>query len=247
MHPVKTGAKRKRTVLVLVMALGVGLPPPAQAYLLDFTVVSVNPGVLISYVGGYPSGPSRGESNLKVIDASRMGDLKRQLSPTIKPPKKNLNFQKGPLVDYCVTVPSATSAWMLGAISPQGSISLHASIPCLTMSGGTSLLSGGFGTASVTEPASEGRNSFFHVAGSNFTDNKNDAWLASLGFHRRTDDGNFDPGLAANFASVPSAFTGTMVPRGNILNHLAPFSSTLLLLGSGLMGLVGLRFRRRRG
>ena len=45
MHPVKTGAKRKRTVLVLVMALGVGLPPPAQAYLLDFTVVSVNPGV----------------------------------------------------------------------------------------------------------------------------------------------------------------------------------------------------------
>jgi hypothetical protein len=246
MHPVKTRAKRKRTVLVVILALVVGLPPPAQAYLLDFTVASVNPGVLISYVGGYPSGPPPGGSNLRVIDASRMGDLKRQLSPTIKPPKKNLNFQKGPLVDYCVTVPSATSAWMPGGISPQGSIILQGGISCRTMSDGT-LLIGSFETGSVTEPTPEGRDSFFHVAGSNSTDNKNDAWLASLGFHRRTADGNFDPGLAVNFALVPNAFTGTMVPRGNILNHLAPFSSTLLLLGCGLMGLVGLRFRRRRG
>ncbi|HZK14699.1 MAG TPA: hypothetical protein VFC55_09270 [Desulfobaccales bacterium] len=38
-----------------------------------------------------------------------------------------------------------------------------------------------------------------------------------------------------------------MVTSGNILNHLAPFSSTLLLLGSGLMGLVGLGYRSRRG
>ena len=69
MHPVKTGAKRKRTVLVLVLALGVGLPPPAQAYLLDFTVASINPGVLISYAGGYPSEPPLVGSNLKVVDA----------------------------------------------------------------------------------------------------------------------------------------------------------------------------------
>ena len=60
MHPVKTGAQRKRTVLVLVMALGVGLPPPAQAYLLDFTVASINPGVLISYAGGHPSRATSG-------------------------------------------------------------------------------------------------------------------------------------------------------------------------------------------
>ena len=85
------------------------------------------------------------------------------------------------------------------------------------------------------------------MAGSNFTDNKNDALLASLGFHRQTANGNFDPGFAASFASAPGAFTSTMVPSGNILNHLAPFSSTLLLLGCGLMGLVGLRYRRRRG
>ena len=54
MHPAKIRAKRRRTVLALALALGVGMPPPAQAYFLDFTVASLNPGVLISYAGGYP-------------------------------------------------------------------------------------------------------------------------------------------------------------------------------------------------
>ena len=74
MHPVKIRAQRRRTVLALTLALGVGLPPPAQAYLLDFTVASINPGVLISHAGGYPSRPPPVGSNLKVVDVSRMGD-----------------------------------------------------------------------------------------------------------------------------------------------------------------------------
>lgn len=191
MHPVKTGAKRKRSVLVLVLALGVGLPPPAQAYLLDFTVASINPGVLISYASGYPSDPPLIENNLKVSDVSLPGDLRRQLSPTITLHNKILNFQTGP--------------------TPVRG------------------------------------NSFFYAAGSNFTDNKNDGLLAYFGIPHQTANGNFDPIFAASFASAPGAFTGTMVTSGNILNHLAPFSSTLLLLGCGLMGLVGLRYRRRRG
>lgn len=247
MHPVKTRAKRQRTVLVVVLGLGVGLPPPAQAYLLDFTVVSINPVVLISHAGGYPSRPPPDRNNLKVIDASGKGDLKRQLSPTIKPPKKNLNFQKGPLVDYCVTVPSATSAWMPDGISPQGSIALPDGIFCRTRSGGTTLLSGSFETGSVTEPTPEGRNTFLHLAGSNSTDNKDDASLVSLGLQRQTAKGDFDPDLAASFASVRGAPASAMVPSHTIFNHLASFSSTLLLLGCGLMGLVGLRYRRRRG
>ncbi|MBU4233025.1 MAG: hypothetical protein L6277_00560 [Desulfobacterales bacterium] len=247
MHPVKTRAKRKRTVLVLVLALGVGLPPPAQAYLLDFTVSSINPVVLISHAGGYPSRPPPVGSDLKVVDVSHLGDLGRQFSPTITPPHKILNSPTGSLVDYCSNVPSATSVWMHGGTSPQGSITLQGGIPPLNMSGGTSLSSGGFGTASVTEPAPVRGNAFFYLAGSNFTDNKNDGLLAYFGIPHQTANGNFDPGFAASFASAPGAFTGTMVTSGNILNHLAPFSSTLLLLGSGLMGLVGLRYRRRRG
>ena len=247
MHPAKIRPQRRRTVLALTLALGVGLPSPAQAYLLDFTVASVNPGVLISHAGGCPSEPPVVGSNLTVVDVSRMGDLKRQLSPTITPPNKILNFQTGPLVDYFSNVPSATSLCMLGGTSPQGSITLQGGTSCLNMSGGTTIVSGSFGTASVTEPAPVRGNSFFYVAGSNFTDNKSDALLASLCLHRQTANGNFEPGFAASFASAPGAFTGPMVPSGNILHHLAPFSSTLLLLGCGLMGLVGLRYRRRRG
>jgi len=134
MHPVKIRAKKRRTVLALILALGLGLPSPAQAYLLDFTVASINPGVLISYAGGYSSRPPPVESNLAYFD-----------------------------------------------------------------------------------------------------------------FHRQTANDNFDPGFAASLAAAPDAFTSTMVPSDNILNRLAPFVSTLLLLGSGLMGLVGLRSRRRRG
>lgn len=235
MHPAIIYAKRRRTLIALTLALGVGLPPPAQAYLLDFTVASINSGVLISYAGGYPSGPPVVGSNRKVVDVSRMGDLKRQLSPAITLHNKILNFQTGPFVHHFSNVPSTTAVWMFGGISS------------LKISGGTTLVSGSFGTASVTEPAPVSGESFFYLAGSNFTDNKNDAWLASFGIPRQTANGNFDPGFAASFAATPGGLTGTMVPSGNILNHLAPFSSTLLLLGSGLMGLVGLRYRRRRG
>lgn len=109
MHPVKTGAKRKKTILVVVLALGVGLPPPAQAYLLDLTVASVNPVVLISYAGGYPSEPPPVESNPKVSDVGLEGDLGRQLSPTIPPSPQILHSPTGPLVDYLSPVPSAAT------------------------------------------------------------------------------------------------------------------------------------------
>jgi hypothetical protein len=247
MHPARIDVTRRRTILALALALGVGLPPPAQADVLDFTVASINPGVFISYAGGSPSGPPVVESNLKVIDLSLMGDLSRQLSPAITPHNSILNFQTGPLADYFSPVPSASYVWMFGGLSPQRSITLQGGIPALAKSDGTPPLSGSFGTARVTEPAPVGVNSFFYVAGSNFTDHRDDAWLASLGLHRQTANGNFDPGFAASFASAPGAFTGTMVPSGNILNHRAPISSTLLLLGCGLMGLAGLRYRRRRG
>lgn len=136
---------------------------------------------------------------------------------------------------------------MLGARSPHSSKTLQGSISDLDMSGGTTLLSGTIETGSVAGPIPEGRKSFFHVASFHATDNKNDAWLASLGLKHRTAPGDFDPGLAASFTSSRGAPASAMVPSRNISNHLAPISSTLLLLGCGLMGLVGLRYRRRRG
>lgn len=247
MHQARIHAKRRRTFQVLTLALGVGLALPAQAYFLDFTVSPINPGVFIAYAGSYPSELSPVESNLKVIDVSLTGDLTRQFSPINTLHNRILHLQTGPLVDYFSNVPSATPIWIFGGISPQSSITLQGGIPSRNMSDGTTLLSGSFGTAGVMEPGPAGANSFFYVAGSNFKDNKNDGLPAYLGIFRQTATGNCNPVLAASFASAPGAFTSTTVPSGNILNRLAPFSSTLLLLGSGLMGLAGLRYRRRRG
>jgi len=247
MHPARIHATRRRTVLALTLALGAGLPAPAQAYLLDFTVASINPGVLISHAGGSPSRPPSVGSNLKVVDVSHLNDPGRQFSSTITPPDKILHFPTEPRVDSFSNVCSATSVWMFGGISPQEAITLQRGIPCLNMPDGTTLLSGSLRTAGVTEPAPVSKDWFFYVTGSNVTFNKNGALPASIGFHCRTAYGNFDPGFAASFASGPGASTSAGVLSGNILNHLAPFSSTLMLLGSGLMGLVGLSYRRRRG
>jgi hypothetical protein len=244
MHPVKIRSKISITILALVLALGLGMPSPAQAYLLDFTVASINPGVLISYAGGYPPGPPLVESNPKVSDLSLMRDQGPQLSPTSTLYNRILNFQTGSSVHYFSNASSATSVWMFGGTSPQGSITLQGGIPALNMFDGTTLW-GSFGTASVMESAPVSGHSFIYPADSNFTDHNNDGLSAYPGIHHQADNSNLDPGFAASFASGSGAFVGTRGPSGNILNRIAPFSSTLLLLGGGLMGLVGLRSRRR--
>jgi len=245
MHLVNVGGKR--TFLALVLALGVGLPLAAQAYLLDFTVASINSGVLVSYAGSPPGGSPPVDSHLKVADASHVGDLRCQLGPTITPSHKILTFQPGPSVDYGSNVVSATPVGLLDGISLHGFITLPGGSSCLTRSGGTAGMSGSVETVSVPGPVPGGGNSPVYNAGSNLTTHKNEARLAPLGFQHLIANGNFDPDAAANFASSPGEFAATLVPSGNIFHHLAPSVSTLLLLGSGLMGLVGLRSRRRRG
>jgi len=247
MHPAKLCAHWRRTVLALTLALGVGISPPAQAYVLDFTVASINPGVLIFHAGGYPSRPPPVGSSLKVVDVSHKGDPGIQSSPTIAPPNKTLTFPSEPEADSFSNVCSAPYAGMFGGASPQGFITLQGGIASLNMSGGTALLRASFGTDRVTVTAPARDNSLGYTTGSNFTANKTDALLASLGIPRQTVDDTFNPGFAASFSSIPNAFASTRVPSGSILHRIAPFSSTLMLLGGGLMGLVGLRYRRRRG
>jgi len=243
----KIRAHSRKTVLALTLALGVGLPPPAQAYVVDFTVASIKPGVLIAHAGGYPSRPPPAGSTLKAVDVSHKGDPGSQSSPTIAPPDRILNFPSEPWADSFSNVCSAPYAGMFGSLSPQGFITPQGGIASLNMSGGTTLLRGSLTTENVTEPAPISEDRRFYVAGSHFSGNKNDSLLTYFGIYRQAGNGNFDPDCAASFGLFPGAFTSTMVPSGNILNQRAPFSSTLLLLGSGLLGLVGLRYRRRRG
>lgn len=243
----KIRAHRRKIVLALTLALEVGMPPPAQAYVLDFTVTSINPGVLIAHAGGYPSRPPPVGSSLKVVDVSHKAEPGSQSSPTTAPPNRILNFPSEPWADSFSNVCSAPYAGMFGGVSPQKFITLQGGIASLNMSGGTTLLRGSFGAARITETAPACGNSLGCVAGSNFTANKTDALLASLGIPRQTVDENFNPGFAASFSEVPNAFAGTRVPSGLIPHRITPFSSTLMLLASGLVGLAGLRYRRRRG
>ena len=208
----KIRAHRRKIVLTLTLALGVGLPPPAQAYVLDFAVASIKPGVLISHAGGYPSRPPPMGSSLKVVDVSHQGGPESQSSPTIAPPNKILNLPSEPWVDSFSNVCSAPYVGMFGGVSPQGSITLQGGIASLNISGSTTLLSDSFGSARVTETAPARGNSLGYGAGSNFTANKTDALLASLGIPRQTVDDNFNPGFAASFSSIPNAFAGTGVP-----------------------------------
>jgi hypothetical protein len=239
MHP-GTIHPKKKTVLASALGIGLGLTLPAQPYSPDSTVSSANPGACISYAGGYSPGPHLAGSNLKVIDASLAGDLTRKLSFTINPHNRILNFQTAPRVDYFLNLPPAASVGPLAGISPQGSLTLQGGIPSLNMSDGTTLLSGSSGTTGVIEPTPGRVNSFVYVAGSNFTDHINESLTACLGMPRQTATDHGNPGFGASFASAPGAFTSTMVPGRTRLNHLTPFSSSLLLLlGRGLLGWRG--------
>jgi hypothetical protein len=243
MHPARFHVKWRRTTLALTLALGVVLPPPAQAYLLDFTVVSINPGVLISHAAGFPSRPSAAESRLQVTDLSHIGDIGPQRSCIIAPHNRISNFPTGPLIDYFSAVLSAPPAWMFGGISHLGSIALQNGIPGLDMPDGATLLRGSMRAVSVKEPAPAREDWFLYAAGSDSSDDNNDGWLTFSGMYRPAAHDNLGPGCAF----TPVGFTCATAPNGNILHYLAPFSSTLLLLGCGLMGLAGLHYRRRRG
>jgi len=54
---------------------------------------------------------------------------------------------------------------------------------------------------------------------------QNDSFIAYFGIPRQTATDNCSSGFAASFALSPGTFTNPMIPNGNILNHLAPFSS----------------------
>jgi len=54
---------------------------------------------------------------------------------------------------------------------------------------------------------------------------QNDSLIAYFGIPRRTVTDNCNPGFAASLALSPITLTGIRVPSGNLLNHLARFSS----------------------
>jgi len=106
---------------------------------------------------------------------------------------------------------------------------------------GTTLLTGNFGTATVTVIGPT-----FKIAGSGFFDTKDRALVELFGGNPALIpgwQGNFN--ISFNAAGLPpSTFTSTKVLSGDIVNTPIPEPATMLLLGSGLIG-IGVYARRR--
>lgn len=230
-------------LLALVMALLGALALPAQAYTLDFLVPSSNPGASISYAGG--SNPLIG-TNLAITEVSGL-DTPLHNGETLTISGGFLNFTTGDLVYYTAPPPSyMPKTWIFDGNSSLAAVTITGEISSLGIVAGSTLMSGSFTGSSVVNQGATAGPSFFYVTGSSFTDTKNSLLLAYFGLPDVTCSGNFNIGFYAANATPPAGFSSTIVTSGDVINNLVPAPSTILLLGTGLMGLVGLRYRRRK-
>ena len=102
----------------------------------------------------------------------------------------------------------------------------------------TGLLAGTFTSAEVVTTGDS-----FKVVIAGFTDTKTGEILSYYG----VGSSGWIGGLNLSFAAAgdpPGAFASTNIFSGNVVN--TPLPPTLLLLGTGLLGIVGLGFRRKK-
>lgn len=232
----------KMIVLVaLVMAVVGAVSLPAQAYYIDFTIASSiqgtpTPGTL-SFAGG--NNPLIGR-NIRITAFTLSDDLGNTIADAVPIDNGVLNFQTGERTGFSN---SPSQLWEFGG----GSLSY------ITITGGIGsipgilddavLLSGSFGRASVTKGEKT-----YYVAGSNFSDTKNLTLLDYFGIPQQVADGTFSFNVATTSTEAPNAFSSSNVRGGAVSNYLVaavPAPSTVLLLGSGLVGLLALRIRRK--
>jgi len=221
------------TALALMLAWGLGVSG-AMAWYLDFNVHSENNPGSISYAGG--AAPLEGSGI--VVDDVMLQDAAYDASISLS--GAVLNFVTGNLVSYDNA--GTYETWTFG---PGGYISItdpQYSAP---------LMYGSWENAIVMTLYDGGVFSLQLAAGS-YLDHKNGLILCGLGLpgYECADAlvGNFAGGLNLTFiASVNDnthAFTSTSVNTGDVPNTPVPVPGAAWLLGSGLLGLLGVRRRR---
>lgn len=142
-----------------------------------------------------------------------------------------LNFETG----------AHTGGWNFAS---GGNISIVGGAAAAGIGGGETLLSGTFLSATTFDVGGGFFN--FKIAGASFTDEKHEDLLDYFGMPA----GDYLGGLNISFSTfgipaVGAAFTTYALFSGDIVNTAVPVPASVMLFGSGLLGLVGIARRRK--
>lgn len=239
----KKGFLRALMVLSLVLLMLAAQAASVPAAVLDFNMDATHPwNASISYGGS--ASPLVG-SNISV-DSVLGKNTPLNSGVALGITNGILNFSTGAYLSTIdvQTGPVGIKSWLFAGGGP---ITITGSIPGAGINGqNTILLSGTITNTTVTETTMNGQ-SVFEVAVASFVDTKNEELAKYFGLQGGPDaswQGYFNLSFYTSLRP-PTSFSTNSIYSGDIINTQAPLPGAFLLLGSGLIGLVGIRRRIR--